>query len=50
MIESDRDEEMFPLWYAQAMLGDRPDVTLLDTRGAAPVLRGGVQVRETKPR
>ena len=44
-IETNRDERTFPLWYAQAILGDRPDVTLRDTRGLAPVLRGGVQVR-----
>ncbi|MEI6136058.1 MAG: DUF2723 domain-containing protein [Chloroflexota bacterium] len=46
VIESTRDEQAFPLWYAQAMLGDRPDVTLRTTQGLAPVLRGGVQVRE----
>lgn len=45
VIETDRDQQTFPLWYAQAMLGDRPDVTLRDTRGLAPVLRAGVEVR-----
>lgn len=45
IIETSRDDRTFPLWYAQAMLGDRPDVTLRDTRGVAPVLRGGIEVR-----
>ncbi len=45
IIETNRDARTFPLWYAQAVLGDRPDVTLRDMRGLAPVLRGGVQVR-----
>ena len=45
-LRTSRDEQTFPLWYAQAMLGDRPDVTIRDVRGLAPVLRGGVQVRE----
>ncbi len=44
-IETNRDERAFALWYAQAMLGDRPDVTIRDTRGVAPMLRGGEQVR-----
>ena len=45
VIETTRDERTFPLWYAQAILGDRPDLTIRDTRGLAPVLRGGVQAR-----
>ena len=44
-LETNADTETFPLWYAQAILGDRPDVTIRDVRGVAPVLRGGVQVR-----
>lgn len=38
------DFETFPLWYAQAMLGVRSDVTIRSTR-QVPTLRGGVQVR-----
>ena len=39
------DRETFPLWYMQAMLGERPDVTIRHTGGVTPTLRGGVQVR-----
>ncbi|PKN82865.1 MAG: hypothetical protein CVU47_01380 [Chloroflexi bacterium HGW-Chloroflexi-9] len=38
VIETDRDEQTFPLWYARVVLGERPDVTVIDTRGLAPVV------------
>jgi len=41
VIESDRDERTFPLWYARVVLGERPDVTVIDTRGLAPVVPPG---------
>lgn len=44
-IEVHSDLETFPLWYAQAMLGERPDVTIRHAGGPAPTLRGGVRVR-----
>lgn len=37
-IETARDAETFPLWYARVVLGDRPDVTVRDVRGLAPVI------------
>ncbi len=39
-ITSTRDERTFPLWYARVVLGERPDVTVIDTRGLAPVVPG----------
>ncbi|MGE3855408.1 MAG: DUF2723 domain-containing protein [Dehalococcoidia bacterium] len=45
VLEVTGDVQTFPLWYAQAMLGERPDVTIRNTRGLAPTLRGGEQVR-----
>jgi hypothetical protein len=39
-IETDRDEQTFPLWYARVALGDRPDVAVRDTRGLAPMIAG----------
>jgi hypothetical protein len=39
-IDTRDDMETFPLWYAQVVLGVRRDVTLRDTRGLAPVIRG----------
>ena len=46
VIESHGDMATFPLWYAQSMLGERPDVTIRSAGEHTPVLRGGVQVRE----
>jgi hypothetical protein len=39
-IESARDELTFPLWYLRVVRGERPDVTVVDVRGEAPVIRG----------
>lgn len=41
VIETDRDERTFPLWYARVVLGERPDVTVIDIRGLAPVVFPG---------
>jgi hypothetical protein len=34
------DADTFSLWYAQVVLGVRPDVTIEDIRGLAPVIGG----------
>lgn len=44
-IETTDDADTFPLWYAQVILGERPDVTIEDVRGLAPVI-GGSAVQE----
>jgi hypothetical protein len=36
------DAETFSLWYAVVVLGVRPDVTVIDVRGLAPVVGGHV--------
>ncbi|MQC18503.1 MAG: DUF2723 domain-containing protein [Chloroflexi bacterium] len=33
VIETDDDADLFPLWYTQVVLGERPDVTIRDIRG-----------------
>ena len=45
VIEVRGDFETFPLWYAQVLLGDRPDVTIRNRGALVPTIRGGVQVR-----
>lgn len=40
-LETSDDGDTFALWYAQVVLGERPDVTIEDTRGLAPVLGPG---------
>ncbi len=39
-IRSDDDGLTFPLWYLRVVKHERPDVTVIDTRGVAPVIRG----------
>ncbi|MQC47466.1 MAG: DUF2723 domain-containing protein [Chloroflexi bacterium] len=39
-IQTQRDADTFSLWYAQVVLGERPDVTIHDIRGVAPILHG----------
>lgn len=39
-IETTSDLDLFALWYAQVVLGERPDVTIRDIRGIAPVIGG----------
>ena len=41
VIETTLDEDTFPLWYAHVVLGERPDVTIRDVRGIAPVIGPG---------
>jgi len=40
-LRTDRDEEAFPLWYLRVVRGLRPDVTIEDVRGVAPVIAAG---------
>ena len=40
LLKTDRDELTFPLWYLRVVRGERPDVTIEDVRGLAPVIRG----------
>ena len=40
VIETGTDADTFSLWYAQVVLGERPDVTIRDVRGLAPVIGG----------
>ncbi len=39
-VETADDADTFSLWYAQVVLGVRPDVTIEDVRGLAPVVGG----------
>jgi len=39
-IETNDDADTFSLWYAQVVLEVRPDVTIEDVRGLAPVVGG----------
>ncbi|MCB9483942.1 MAG: DUF2723 domain-containing protein [Dehalococcoidia bacterium] len=43
LIETSDDADTFGLWYAQVVLGVRPDVTIVDVRGAAPVIGPGAR-------
>jgi len=40
LIQTMDDADTFSLWYAQVVLGVRPDVTIEDVRGLAPVIGG----------
>ncbi len=39
-LSTQDDATTFSLWYAQVVLGVRPDVTIVDIRGLAPVVGG----------
>jgi hypothetical protein len=41
IIETTSDLDLFALWYAQVILGERPDVTIRQVSGIAPVIGGG---------
>lgn len=47
-VTSDRDELTFPLWYLVRVRRVRPDVTVVDTRGLAPVV-GPVEPLAAEP-